>query len=202
MLTTLGSAQTWNEIFRQKKTQRKYHAQQLVALQMKIDLVKRGVEVVYKGLTTIHNIKEGDFNLHRDFFGHFKDVNPVIRDMARTADVIAFQIFIFKKVKETYIYCTSHKNFTAEEIRYVGAVCNNMILLTNASLSELVHIVKSRNMSLTDDERIARLDMIYEDMLDKKSFVVEFDNEVRMLSRQREKEHREQQILLQLNNKI
>jgi hypothetical protein len=49
-----------------------------------------------KGIRTIHNIREGDFNLHDGFFSSLKNVNPVIRRYAKVADIAAFQVRILR----------------------------------------------------------------------------------------------------------
>lgn len=193
------TAQTWNEWFKQKKTQKKYHYEQIVALQMHLNNLKKGITIVYKGLTAIHNIKNGDFNLHRDFFGSLKKVNPLISNSAKVADIIAFQVYIIQNLKKINNYCKNNKSFTAEEIRYVALVYSNMLLLTDASISELLDIIRSDKSDMKDDERLNRIDKLYDDMLDKHAFVTGFGNEVVLLSHQREKEKREAEILRKLN---
>src|SRR5260221_4860823 len=89
-----GHAQTYDEWFRQKKTQKKYLLQQIAALQVYIDYAKKGYDIASKGLNTIRDIKNGDFNLHRDFFGSLKQVNPKIKKYAKVADIIAYQVSI------------------------------------------------------------------------------------------------------------
>lgn len=197
--TDCANAQTWNEWFKQKKTQKKYHYEQIAALQMHLDNLKKGITIVYKGLTAIHNIKNGDFNLHRDFFGSLKKVNPRISNSAKVADIIAFQVYIIQNLKKINNYCKNNESFTAEEIRYVALVYSNMLFLTDASISELLDIIRSDKSEMKDDERLNRIDKLYEDMLDKHAFVTGFGNEVVLLSHQREKEKREAEILRKLN---
>ncbi len=62
ILSTAAPAQTWDEWFKQKKTQKKYLAKQIVLLRLYLGYLKKGYEIADKGLTTIHNIKNGDFN--------------------------------------------------------------------------------------------------------------------------------------------
>ena len=56
-------AQTFDEWFRQGKTQKKYLAEQIAALQFYIGIAKEGYKAVGKGLQTIGDIKNGDFNI-------------------------------------------------------------------------------------------------------------------------------------------
>lgn len=180
-------AQTWNEWFKQKKTQKKYHYQQIAALQAQLEFLKKGITIAYKGLTTVYNIKNGDFNLHRDFFGSFGKVNPHISNSAKVADIIAFQIYIIRNLKEVHNFCRNNRNFTPEEVRYVGEVYSSMLYLSDVSISELVSIIRTDKSEMQDDARIKRIDQLYDDTLDKHAFVKSFGNEVRILERQRER---------------
>jgi len=43
---------------------------------------------------------------------------------------------------------------------------------------------------MKDDERLKRINRLYDDMLDKHAFVKSFDGDVRMIAREREREKR------------
>lgn len=188
-------AQTWNEWFKQKKTQKKYLVKQIALLHLYLGYLKKGYEIANKGLTTIHNIKNGDFNLHRDFFGSLKNVNPHIANSAKVADIIAFQVYIIRDIRNVNNFCKNNEHFTAEEIRYVAAVYSNMLFLTDASISELLMIIRSNQTEMKDDERLMRLDKLYDDMIDKRAFVQSFDNDVRLIAKEREREQRSIEML-------
>lgn len=190
LLSTTSPAQTWDEWFKQKKTQKKYLAKQIVLLRLYLGYLKKGYEIADKGLTTIHNIKNGDFNLHRDFFGSLKNVNPHIKNSAKVVDIIAFQVYIIQNIKRVNNFCKNNEYFTPEEIRYVAAVYSNMLFLCDASISELLTIIRSNETEMKDDERLVRIDKLYDDMLDKHAFVQSFDSDVRLIARERERETR------------
>jgi hypothetical protein len=190
LLSTTSPAQNWDEWFKQKKTQKKYLVKQIALLRVYLGYLKKGYEIADKGLTTIHNIKNGDFNLHRDFFGSLKNVNPHIKNTAKVADIIAFQVYIIQNIKRVNNFCKNNEYFTPEEIRYVAAVYSNMLFLCDASISELLTIIRSNETEMKDDERLARIDRLYDDMLDKHAFVQSFDSDVRLIARERERETR------------
>lgn len=182
----------YDELFRQKKTQRKYLARQIALLQVYLGYVKKGYEIASKGLNTIHNIKNGDMNLHRDFFGSRKDVNPHIANSAKVADIIAFQVYLVSDLKKINRYCASNTHFTPEEIRYVAAVYHNMLFLLDASVSELFTIIRPQDgYQMQDDERITRIDALHADMLDKHVFVQSFSQDIYTLAAEREREQRQ-----------
>jgi len=203
LLSISAEAQTFNEWFRQKKTQRRYLTKQIVLLRTYLGYLKKGYEIADKGLTTIHNIKNGDFNLHRDFFGSLKNVNPHIANSAKVADIIAFQVYVIRDIRNVNNFCKNNEHFTPEEIRYVApeeiryvaAVYSNVLFLTDASISELLMIIRSNQTEMKDDERLMRIDRLYDDMLDKHAFVQSFDNDVRLMAAEREREQREVETL-------
>lgn len=197
LLSNTTQAQTG---FRQKKTQRKYLVRQIALLRVYLDYLKDGYEIANKGLTAIHSIKNGDFNLHRNFFGSLKNVNPYIANSAKVADIIAFQMYVIRDLRNVNNFCKNNEHFTPEEIRHVTSVYSNMLFLTDASISELLMIIRSNriesdNYQMKDDERMMRIDKLYEDMLDKYAFVQSFNSDVRLIAKEREREQRSIEML-------
>lgn len=185
VVTVECEAQKWDEWFRQRKTQRRYLLKQIALLRVYVGFVKKGVTVVLHGLNTVKNVKNGEFNLHRDFFSHLNHVNPFIANSAKVADIIAYQVFILRQLREVNQYCRGHGKFTAEEIRYVTDVYTNMLVLCDANLAELLTIIKPDKTKMTDDERLARIDYLHDDMVDKYRFVNAFDQDVRYIGSNR-----------------
>jgi hypothetical protein len=74
--TSIAQTPNWNEWFRQKKTQLKYLAEQIAALKVYLEYLKKGYDVAQKGLSTIELIKSGSFSLHKDYFNSLKQVSP------------------------------------------------------------------------------------------------------------------------------
>ena len=87
-------AQNWNEWFRQKRTQIRYLVNQLAALQVYIELGQEGYAIYRDGLQLVGDIKNGDFNLHKDYLGSLMLVNPAIKRYKKVAEIIAFQVRI------------------------------------------------------------------------------------------------------------
>jgi hypothetical protein len=195
LLSVSAPVQTWDEWFKQKKTQKKYLVKQIALLRLYLGYVKKGYEITNRGLTTIQNIKNGDFNLHRDFFGSLNKVNPHIANSAKVADIIAFQVYVIRDLKAVKSFCKTNQNFTPEELRYVAAVYSNMLFLSDACISELLMIIRPDQTGMKDDERLMRIDKLYHDMRDKHAFVQSFGDDVRLIAKAREREQKEVQLL-------
>ncbi len=181
----------FQEVWNQKKTQKKYHAEQLAALKLHLDNIRKGVDIIYRGWTAIENCKTGNFNLHRDFFGSLKKVNPHIANSAKVADIIAFEVHILRDMRNVRNFCQRSGQFTPEEVRYVTKLYTNMVFLCDVSISELLMILRSDEAEMKDDERLARIGDLHEDMMDKRDFAFSFASQTRALSFERAREQAE-----------
>lgn len=180
-----SNAQTFGEWFNQKATQKKYLLQQIAALQVYIGYAKKGYKIVNSGIKTIRNIKNGDFNLHRDFFNQLKNVNPAIRKYAKVADIIAYQVKIIKQTKATLQQIREAKQFTDAELDYCKQVFDNLLDECMKTVEELILVTTSGKLEMKDDERLKRIDVLYADAQDKYSFACSFGDDMSLLAVQR-----------------
>ena len=67
MCFNLCYAQTFEEWFQQTQTQKHYLVEQIAALQVYLGYVKKGYDIASKGIHTISDIKNGEFNLYGTF---------------------------------------------------------------------------------------------------------------------------------------
>lgn len=181
----------WDEWFSQKKTQRRYLARQIAALKVHLDNLKKGYQVVQRGLYTIDNIKSGNFNLHRDFFSSLSNVNPHIANSAKVADIIAYQYYIIRDFKQSNARCRQDGNFTAEELYYLAYCYTNMMKSCDLTLAQLMATIGEGRTQMTDDQRIKEIDRLHADMRDKYAFVRAFGNDNLALAAMRGKEKRD-----------
>jgi hypothetical protein len=191
LFTLTSHAQTWNEWFKQKKTQRKYLIEQIAALKVYLGYAKEGYQIVQRGLYTIDNIQSGNFNLHRDFFSSLKNVNPAIAKSVKMADITMFQIGILRDVNQIRKQATSENKFTPQEILYLTKVCSNLLFLSDANIAELTSLITSGNLEMKDDERLLRINKIYNEMQDQFAFAHEFNASTQSLSAARKKTQHE-----------
>lgn len=180
-----SNAQTFDEWFNQKATQKKYLLQQIAALQVYLGYAKKGYNIATSGINTIRNIKNGDFNLHRDFFNRLKNVNPAIRRYAKVADIIAYQAKIIKQTKVTLQQIRATKQFTEAELDYCKQVFDTLLDECIKTVEELILVTTSGELEMKDDERLKRIDGLYADVQDKYSFACSFSEDMGLLAVQR-----------------
>lgn len=74
------NAQTVEEWVSQKKTQIKYLVQQIANLQAQIIQLKKGYDVAKDGWNMIHDMTNGEFTLHKDYFDSLDKPSTAIDD--------------------------------------------------------------------------------------------------------------------------
>ncbi len=178
--------QTWDEIFKQKETQKKYLIEQIAALKIYAGYLRKGYAIAGTGLQTIKDISTGEFNLHGSFISSLKTANPSIRNDVRVAGIIMFQLEIRNAFKST----REGDNLSASNTDYIESVRDKVVGECAGDLEELLLVVTSGKIEMTEGERVQRLEKIHESMRDKSAFTQSFCNKVNLLIRQREKEIR------------
>jgi len=184
-------AQTFAEWFKQKKTQQKYLLEQIAALQVYIGYAMKGYQLVGSGIEAVRDITNGEFNLHNAFVSGLKKVNPAIRDDVRIAEIMALQVDIlagFNRLKGI-------DGMRPDQLAYISSVAGSVIGECYQQLEELLLVITSGKVEMDDEERLARLDGIYQRMLDKSAFSRHFSTEVGLLLRQQRLEQESLQNL-------
>jgi hypothetical protein len=199
LFATGAKSQTFAEWFQQKKTQKKYLLQQIAALQIYIGYLQKGYSIAKNGLTEISDFKNGEFNLHSDYFSSLKNVNPKIKNYARIADIISFQLKIVQTYHEIYQRAKQCNAFNTDEIAYVFRVFGRLLDDCTASIDELITLTTSGKLEMKDDERLQRIDALYKDMQNKYTFTKTFSNEVIELAAERLKEKNDVQTSRLIN---
>lgn len=175
-------AQTFSEWFRQKKTQKKYLIQQIAALQVYLGYLNKGYSILQKSLTTISDLKNGELNLHTDYFSSLKNVNPEIKNYMKLAQIIALQRTIIQNYKRTYTDIKKSSAFNTNEINYIYRVLNRLLDDCSGVIDELITLTADGELELTDEKRLKRIDELYGRMQDNYSFMKSFRNETILLA--------------------
>jgi len=193
-------AQTYDEWFRQKKTQIQYLLNQIAANGVYIQYIEKGYKIGLEGLTAIGDIKHGEFNLHLDFFNSLESINPAIKKYTKVADIITRELQITSLCKATLKNMKETGQFTAKEVEYVSGVFLKLLGETANNISELTKVVTAGSYKMTDDQRMKQIDGLYEDMRSKYAFAKLFGNEAQVLSIQRFNEASETKVSQSLYN--
>ncbi len=182
-----------------QKTKHKRLIEQIAALQVYIGYAQQGYSIANKGLTTVRNIKNGDFNLHRDFIFSFRKVNPKIKGYAKVADIIALQLRIISAIKECLKGVNEAKQFSNAEIDHCAMVFQNVLNASLENIEQLLEIITDGELQMKDDERLKRIDALYTDMQNKYAFSSSFSEEMAVLTVQRMHQRADIELSKRLN---
>ena len=145
-------------------------------------------EVLHSGYTAIKNISEGNFSLHQQFLDKLQQVSPLVRKYKKVGDIVRYQITILKEYKLAYNRFKSDRNFGASELRYLSAVYRNLFDQSLKNIDALLTVLTASKLRMSDDERLERIDKLFDDMQDKLSFLRHFNKNTNLLAIQRVKE--------------
>jgi hypothetical protein len=180
-----AKAQTYNEIFRQKKTQEKYLLKQLAYLKLYADQAWRGYKLVSGGLETINGFTSGEFKAHEAFISALSTVSSLVRKDFRVGEIVKFQLGINSSFRALQ---KSSALGQAPNQDYYRAVQEKVVAECNADLDELLDVVLSGDLEMDDAERLARLKKIHISMQEKASFTRWFCTEAQLVLQSRKQE--------------
>ena len=188
----IGNAQA------QEAVQLALNYEKLKQLEEILDNMYKGYKILSDGYNRVKNIAEGNYKLHQVFLDGLFAVNPAVRNYKRVADIINYQQLLLKEYRRAYDRFKRDPNFSDDELRYMENVYNYLVKQSLKNLEELAMIVTAAKLRMSDDERIQRIDTIYEDMEDKILFLRYFNNSTQMLAIQRAKENNDVGVLQKL----
>ena len=185
MFNTGVFAQTLEEWTQQKQTQIKYLLNQVAANKVYIEYLQKGYSIANKGLSTIGQIKNGEFTLHQDFFNALLSINPAIKNWSKVAGIVAIQVQIIKQVNKGFNRIKELDQLTPDELDYCSTIIQNLFNDCEEIIRELLIIIADGNLEMKDDERIRRIDQLYLSMQSNFTFCTKLNNQMHMLSVQR-----------------
>ncbi|MBN8718380.1 MAG: TerB family tellurite resistance protein [Sediminibacterium magnilacihabitans] len=175
------------------------NVEKLAQLKKILSNMKKGYEIVSKGYTTIKDISKGNFNLHDAFLNALLQVSPTVKKYKRVTDIIICQSQLLKEYKSAFNRFKASNLFSIQEIKYMEGVYSNLSNKSLQNLNELTIVITAGKLRMSDDERIAAIDRIYNDISDKLLFLRSFNNEGNVLAVQRGREMVDTKMSQKLN---
>lgn len=195
-----STAQGLGEWFNQKKTQTKYLIQQVAALNVYIKYLEKGYDIAKKGLSTIADLKKGEFDLHTDYFSSLKNVSPVVQHYTKVAATISLAVSTERNCSSTLSFVNKSTFFSASEKKYFQSVTDKIKADVADHLSELTQLLTNNELQLKDDERMQRIENICTDLQKVYTISRSFENQVKSLSELRGKQINDNLKISQLHN--
>ncbi|OQP65482.1 hypothetical protein A3860_17615 [Niastella vici] len=186
---------TWSSQVVNAQDQKKEMLIQIAKLQVYIGYLIKGYNIVQDGLNLVSDIKNGDFHLHQFFFDRLKQVNPKVKLYGKVADMISMQIRMLTAYKNNYKQFKQSGSFTPEEIDYLFQTLSNLLDLALSDINDLTTVLTNGELEMSDNERINRIDKLWNNISLKYQHLFSFLDEMKLLSQQRTHELRDIQTL-------
>jgi hypothetical protein len=189
LFSNVCRAQNFKEWFRQNATQKDYLTGQIAQLKIYLELTEKGYKIAQEGLTTIGAIKRGEFKLHKNRFDSLLIVNPKIGSSSRLKQITD----LHGRVNQTCERLPAQlaPSFNADQMSYINKVLKLVYDDCQSVLSSLFLVIRNGNLSMSDDERIERIELCFQQMQDNYSFVKDFEQKTRLLAKQVKNEQSE-----------
>jgi hypothetical protein len=162
---------------------------QIAALQGYISTVEKGYKIAQEGLTTIGDIKNGEFNLHQAFFNSLKTVDPSVKNAEKVLEIIALQTSISKNFASALSRYQGSQMFSQGEIQYIEKVSSTVLSTSQKNLSALLDVLTDGRLEMDDGERLSRINEIYNNSTEEYGFSKNFTDEGDILTQQRLREN-------------
>lgn len=184
--------------FDQQGTKKERMAEQIALLELYLGEVKKGYSVVEHGISTVHDLKNGTFDLHTAYINSLSAISPAVAadpaigHITRTADDI-------RNCFNGEIKFEQRANvLTGSEMHYLRAVYDHLAAELNKDLDQLADVISPGKLQLKDEERISQIGKIEMSVKDKYAFSRSFTANIHALATNRINEQRSQNILKQL----
>ncbi len=190
ILSYQGQAQTWNEFFKQKSTQKEYLLEQLAAMKLYAEYAKDGYDIASTGVNLIKDFRNGEFHLHNVFFTSLSLINPKISNMSEIKNIVHWEIAIQD----------GFKSLTSEMMRekdraYVKEVRDQVLESCRSDLDQLLLVISEGTLEMRDAERLERILEIHQRMEGRFQFSRSFIRKVKTLKMNEDQEKRDIHVL-------
>ncbi len=161
-LCKIGYSQGVVGFFTQKQTQTQYLVQQIAALKVYAGYLKQGYKIVDGGLNTIGNIQGGHLKLDEQYFEGLKRLHPRVRH--QSAAVVKVHNNILKTIALGRKLVREASSLDGSDGAFAEEVFKNA-QKTAGDLHILLEQILDEGLKMTDDERLGRVNQIYNAML-------------------------------------
>ncbi|RKR80684.1 hypothetical protein BDD43_0816 [Mucilaginibacter gracilis] len=171
--------------------------QQIADVQIYIKTLKTGYQQTTKGLNGLHDLKNGAYDLHSNYFDAQKQASPAVRNNKKIPEIISDQQQIVTLFQQEIAWQKEKAILVADEISYLQQVNNSLIAKCNTDLDEL-NLVINDGTQMTDAQRIKSIDALYISTLDKYQFAQSFVHQARAFALDRQNRKAQSQDIRKL----
>lgn len=191
-----AKCQTFNEWFKQKKTQKQYLIEQIAALQLYLKNLKQGYVVVKKGLNLVGEITGNSYSMDNIYLQSLLQVKTPIKNSELSNSIISLEGRIKKRLNILEERINENNTIlAADESGYLKRVMEKAESILSDQTATAKKALIADEVQMTDAGRIQILRNVKNDLEDLESFLGQADGELTRVIIQRRAEHFEIQEL-------
>jgi hypothetical protein len=161
---------------------------QIAALQAYLQVAEKGYHIVEQGLQTIGEIKNGELNLHSAFYSSLEAVSPTVAHMAAVADIIDLEVSMISQFSHKLNNYRGSAWLQPGEVSYINQVYTGLMNNGMELIAALTSLTTDETLSMTDGERISRIQQLNTEVKRQYRLVQTFTNQTDLLTVQRQQE--------------
>ncbi len=188
LYAVMVKAQTFDEWWRQKKTQIKYLVQQIAALKVYTGYLEKGYAIVHEGTDFIGDLKHGEFDLHKDYFSSLRTPTPAVKNYSRARDIVRLEGSILATRQQCLSLLVSGGGLSPPLTDAAKATLEGVLQRCSDQAAVLQSLVATGALQLTEGDRIARINQLYTDTRALYRFSLEVLHSITSLALQQQKE--------------
>lgn len=158
-----------------------------------------GYQILVNGYNKVKQITSGNFELHDLFLDALYLVSPEVKKYRRVPEIIEYQLRIAREYKSAHKRFVKSNAFSPQQLEYIVGVYERLIAGSLQSLDELLLVITARQLRMNDEERIAAIDRVFDDMQKKYEFLRKFNAQMSSTGIAKLKEKSELQTLKNLH---
>lgn len=163
LLEAHANAQLFKEWFRQNKTQREYLKEQIVQLKLYLELTKQGYKIAKEGLNAVHQIKNGEFKLHKNRFDSLRIVKSGITSLSRLQHITDLHGAINEVCEKLPSQIAGCELLDPPVKKQMITGLKTLYDDSQVLIGGFFMVIRDDQVSMTDDERIQRIEALCKD---------------------------------------
>jgi hypothetical protein len=161
---------------------------QIAALQAYLRVAEKGYHIVEQGLQTIGEIKNGELTLHSAFYSSLQAVSPAVANMAEVAEVIDLEASMISQFSRKLSGYRASGWLQPAEVSYIKQLYTSIVSSGVELIAALTSLTTDGDLSMTDGERMSRIQELDRDTKRQYRLVQTFTNQTDLLTVQRQQE--------------
>ncbi|WP_119079486.1 TerB family tellurite resistance protein [Chitinophaga alhagiae] len=153
--------------------------------------MRKAYTVLSRGYSTVRDLSQGNFKVHELFLDGLMAVSPGVARYRRIPEIISTQRVIVTEYRRAMARFRGKGLFSPDELAAMQRVYAGLFDRTVSSLEELALIVTGGKLRMSDGERMAAIDRLFEALERELDFLRQFNTNNTTVADIRERKFKE-----------